>query len=859
MRPQIRGTLQSALWLLSLKITWVEAKEEAKVRVFSLQKDLWEPPSIDPFLAFDLSVENQAEVLTLCYRYRLYRKMDLDTFISIGTATKFDYVTIAHYGDIFYPCFKEKCSIFVEPWGVKHALGRWYSECVIVTKDNSIQMYRDGQDLGIKMFGSSYNEPFILNGTLVIGQEQDVAKGGFNPFQSLSGDITEVNIWDVKLAEESIIGFQLCLQKLHGNLFSSDHDNVELNNVEENIWVQSDLCRKDLKFIVLPIVSNKLEEAIQICHLFNLTHFVPTSAEANEALLTMTTKFHDQCWENSAYLWIAGFDPEGDGIWRHTEDRRTLKYSNFYKGYRDSGEPRCLTFLRDGTWYNTLCKRAKPLCTSCERGPYHFLYLRGFCEKSEFHTRYQVEGYINQRPYFKGVFARMIYWSQEETWVLYDVVANQTIATMISLLLVDYPVGRHQWRLEKQVCDEIAGAEINLSLSLCTKDQFMCASGNCIPKHKRCNSHDDCTDSSDEEECQLVTFGKKYQSNQPAPSNTTNHPLLPGVAIKILRFSKVDDKDMNLNIDFIVTLSWFEPRVEYMNLRKQNFDNVLLEKHRDRFWTPRLSFRNVYNGLIKLNAEEMSVVPQGPAKPYSFTHESLDSFYPGSSGKLLHERNYIGTFSCNFQLWKYPFDEQQCSIDAFFASVSRKLVNLDKTSLTVRYSGDSMISNYILKDFQVKSSPWGPHAGIRVSFTLERRFSLVLVSTFMPCLFLLFIAYASLFIRLELFMPRVMVSLTTLLVFYTLFNQVSSVLPSTAYIKVIDLWFFMCMSLLFFIIITHVVVDNLPLVDDIQVFKKDEKDNRLTANRLIYLARVFVLPILMISIAITIIILYSIF
>lgn len=56
---------------------------------------------------------------------------------------------------------------------------------------------------------------------------------------------------------------------------------------------------------------------------------------------------------------------------------------------------------------------------------------------------------------------------------------------------------------------------------------------------------------------------------------------------------------------------------------------------------------------------------------------------------------------------------------------------------------------------------------------------------------------------------RLTISLTTLLVLYTLFSQTSSALPKTSYIKMIDVWFFFCISVLFSIIILHVVVGRL--------------------------------------------------
>ena len=55
---------------------------------------------------------------------------------------------------------------------------------------------------------------------------------------------------------------------------------------------------------------------------------------------------------------------------------------------------------------------------------------------------------------------------------------------------------------------------------------------------------------------------------------------------------------------------------------------------------------------------------------------------------------------------------------------------------------------------------------------------------------------------------RLTISLTTLLVLYTLFSQTSSALPKTSYIKMVDIWFFFCISTLFFIIILHVIIER---------------------------------------------------
>nr|XP_027239125.1 glycine receptor subunit alpha-2-like [Penaeus vannamei] len=118
----------------------------------------------------------------------------------------------------------------------------------------------------------------------------------------------------------------------------------------------------------------------------------------------------------------------------------------------------------------------------------------------------------------------------------------------------------------------------------------------------------------------------------------------------------------------------------------------------------------------------------------------------------------------------------------------------------------------------------------RVKFALERRWSLLVLTIFIPTILLLGIGYVTLFIRLAEFDVRTVMTLTTLLVLYTLFNQVSSDLPDTAYIKMIDMWFFFCIFLIFAVNILHVLVEHLPS-GETNVFKiSSNAENNLVSK-----------------------------
>ena len=81
------------------------------------------------------------------------------------------------------------------------------------------------------------------------------------------------------------------------------------------------------------------------------------------------------------------------------------------------------------------------------------------------------------------------------------------------------------------------------------------------------------------------------------------------------------------------------------------------------------------------------------------------------------------------------------------------------------------------------------------------------MSIFVPTTLINLIGFATFFYKWFDFQNRIMVSLTSLLVLSTLFSQVSSNLPKTSYLKLVDIWFIISIFYCFSIILTHVLVE----------------------------------------------------
>ena len=116
-----------------------------------------------------------------------------------------------------------------------------------------------------------------------------------------------------------------------------------------------------------------------------------------------------------------------------------------------------------------------------------------------------------------------------------------------------------------------------------------------------------------------------------------------------------------------------------------------------------------------------------------------------------------------------------------------------------------------------------------VNVDLSRNYTHQIINTFFPTFLLWILAYATLFIKVEDFTDRIMVTVTSLLVLATLHGSINSELPKTSYFKYIDLWFLWYLTNIFCIIIYHIILDKVEIKNGKIVLINLQKP--LTAHR----------------------------
>jgi hypothetical protein len=107
-----------------------------------------------------------------------------------------------------------------------------------------------------------------------------------------------------------------------------------------------------------------------------------------------------------------------------------------------------------------------------------------------------------------------------------------------------------------------------------------------------------------------------------------------------------------------------------------------------------------------------------------------------------------------------------------------------------------------LLQFEVSNSTFNPKNNgtmAEVVFTFQRKLMYNLANTYLPTISLLIIVEATLFLDDSNLEIAVTLSLTTLLVVYTLYQSIALTVPKTAYLKFVDYWLIFCLLTPFFI------------------------------------------------------------
>ena len=155
----------------------------------------------------------------------------------------------------------------------------------------------------------------------------------------------------------------------------------------------------------------------------------------------------------------------------------------------------------------------------------------------------------------------------------------------------------------------------------------------------------------------------------------------------IISIQGIDEMKMKFNAEVSILLKWKDPRITYENLAKRNnfLDNFWTQK----MWLPQLTFSNTNgNHPISIDhdgGDSLEVERIGLPKLNDLSYLNEGNQFSGKENSLLLFTIHQHDFQCIFDLTKFPFDTQKCSIDVQIPKKIRDYTILQPGKLN--YSG----------------------------------------------------------------------------------------------------------------------------------------------------------------------------
>ena len=373
----------------------------------------------------------------------------------------------------------------------------WHLLCIV--RRCSITTY--SLDLTpVIQFNSSM--PLLLNGSLVLGNDQDEFDGQYTITEAFVGEMAWVGMWDNALTLQDLTALLKC-RPAHLPTITAARLPWEVRG--QVTTRDGDPClERDTPSSLMVAAPLPFPDAQNFCRKLGMSLPVPRSAEASRrvaaALKGLEGEHCFPLYTTISFLWLGVQYLSATDRWVDGRSGADLNYVPLEVTLSRTTLPH-VAITHEGLWIPTVDHARH--CFMCEgvlHGDGPFL-LRGLCNTPLYlHIRISPSGGI----YWHGE-ARVSLRQHGDVWQLQDDLTGQVAAQVKGRAL---PIGHTSWQVFNiSLCGDpntLLKASASLSLTQCREGSFSCWGDGCVPLEARCSLTPECHDSSDERECQLV-------------------------------------------------------------------------------------------------------------------------------------------------------------------------------------------------------------------------------------------------------------------------------------------------------------------------------------------------------------------
>ena len=198
-----------------------------------------------------------------------------------------------------------------------------------------------------------------------------------------------------------------------------------------------------------------------------------------------------------------------------------------------------------------------------------------------------------------------------------------------------------------------------------------------------------------------------------------------------------------LELKFKVEMQWRDARVSFYNIKTDEKMNSLSLDEQLSLWTPTVVFWNTKNQLRTVNDRYTFASIRREANGTIIGKEANEDIevFVGSENRITISRVYSIQFYCDYQMAWYPFDQQTCHVEMLLDGVLDNYADLLPGG--INFSGPKELTQYFVKNFEIKKDKVKTKDAVIVSITLGRRLLGTFLTIFFPTILLNVIGYST--------------------------------------------------------------------------------------------------------------------
>ena len=253
-------------------------------------------------------------------------------------------------------------------------------------------------------------------------------------------------------------------------------------------------------------------------------------------------------------------------------------------------------------------------------------------------------------------------------------------------------------------------------------------------------------------------------------------------------------------------MKWKDSRLTFANLIPDSQNKVTPETV-EKIWIP-LQYVTHDNALIGEiypdSKQEVEIRILDPPMPMQSDNAMQNTLYEGAKNGIAFKQRYRVLYKCTFSLRNFPFDSQTCRFRMKMEYDTFSVVSFKKDDPAIKYGGPDNVREFKIDEVLAETNLDGRYTYFNFTIKMDRMYTDQVIGSFFPTILLWFLAYFTIFIRIDDFNERIMVSVTILL------TSIKDRIPSTSYFKYIDLWFLWYTAFIFSITLFHIFLHEIP-------------------------------------------------